>query len=232
MRLDELELTGVTFEIRFGGAYLIWDHAGKIWQEASNKFLVAKAAKVEPNQQRFEFGKRFSVSLVVDRLSVLDHRPTVKRGEFYEYLDFFYREVTTTLEVSSLSRIGTRLTYAKDFANSAEASAAMIDLGLLKQPSGKLFNIDGKPHLPEYGMRWEAGALGAYIQIKAIEKKVEVDPPIGETDITAQSSSKHRLVYDVDYYTLSPTPVGTFDPKLWVDQVVHAVTRDSVVFLS
>ena len=135
------------------------------------------------------------------------------------------------LELTAFSRIGLRAVYRRDFRSSEEASEALISTNIMKVPHGKRFGIEGKPKLPHYAMRWEGDNLGVQVNLRAQERKISVEPVMGEPTVERIERDLFELIFDIDYFTIGTVDVGQFRVSDWMLNAMRVIRRDSNVFL-
>jgi hypothetical protein len=101
----------------------------------------------------------------------------------------------------------------------------------MKVPSGRHFGIEGEVKGPHYAIRWEGKNLGATANLRTQARRVIVEPPLGDRVFDRIDKELFDFDYDLDYYTMTPVPIGQFRAKDWIKQAASVVERDSRVFL-
>ncbi|MEN6373832.1 MAG: hypothetical protein ABFD75_03485 [Smithella sp.] len=229
--IAQLKLTSATVELRYDKAYIIWDRAGFFWSEISLNWPDSKINQVEPNISRFIINDRFDLMLSLDRSHIIDLKPTSSLKEFTEYASIFLNLVMESLNISKLTRIGFRLVYNKYFPDKNRAADTLVSTKMMVVPQGKIFNIQGKVVQPKYSLTWEGESTAAKVTLFTREKKIEITVPPGVEDVHSINITKYELIYDIDYYTISPVSRGQFNVKDWIEQAYQLIKRDSKFFM-
>lgn len=228
----QLKLVSATIEIRYDTAYILWDRAGLIWSKASLKWQDLKINQADPNTTRFIINDRFDLLVSLDRIHIIDSKPTANLKEFIEYADIFINLVMESLDIAKLTRIGFRLIYNKYFPDKNMAAEALVSSKMMVVPKSKFFNIQGKVLSPVYSLIWEGESTAVKVTLSARDKKVEFNAPPGLEEVPSVNVTKHDVLYDIDYYTIKPVSKGQFNVREWIEQTYQLIKRDSKYFMS
>jgi hypothetical protein len=175
----------------------------------------------------FQLGKN-TLKVEVELASLTMVHPDRPLEEFSAMTKEFFAMTTQYLQIALYKRVGLRIIYFKEFKDKKEAAAAFFALGLIKVPDGKKFEIDDQPLDPQYILRWESDKKGTLIQCRVETRKTEFDPPPAlESLIKPVHEEKSGIVFDVDYYTVSPVEPGQIDMSEWIKHALHVISRDS-----
>jgi hypothetical protein len=229
--LSDIKLSQATIEIRYPNAYILWDRAGVIWSKASSTWPNMKMGKAKPMVTSFLIDGRYELSVKLDMAHLIDLNPTSSLKDFITNADSFVTLVANTLDIKEFTRIGFRLIYNKRFKDKAEAATSLIAMKMINVPTGKHFNIEGKPLMPSYSVRWEGESMGARVSLLAQDKKIELDVAPGVEEITPVHIERSEILYDIDYYTLKNTAIGQLNFKEWISEAYHVIKRDSNAFM-
>ena len=229
--LSKLKLTQATMEVRFDNAYILWDRAGKIWSKASSLWSNLKMGKAEPMVTTFLLEDRYELSVQLGKAHLIDMLPTSSLKEFMANSDLFVELVAESLEISEFTRLGFRLLFSRKFTDNTHAAEAFVSTNMLRIPSGKHFNIEGKVLMPKYSIKWEGESTGVRVSLSAQEKKIDLDVNPGIEELMPVHVSRSEVIYDIDYYTLKNTKKGQLNVKEWISQAYHLVKRDSNIFM-
>ncbi len=229
--LSKLKLTQATMEVRFDNAYILWDRAGKIWSKASSLWPNLKMGKAEPMVTAFLLEDRYELSVQLGKAHLIDMLPTSSLNEFISNSDIFIGLVAESLEISEFTRLGFRLIFNRKFTDNTNAAEAVVSTNMLKLPSGKHFNIEGKVLMPKYSIKWEGESTGVRVSLSAQEKKIDLDVNPVIEELSPVHVTRSEVIYDIDYYTLKNTKKGQLNVKEWISQAYHLVKRDSGVFM-
>jgi len=225
--LASFQLEQAVLEIRYPLALALWDKAGTLWQVIQEKWPEIKPVHAEPTRTAFQIGRNgLNVETQLARITTVN--PDRSLEEFSAMAKDFLRLTTQYLQVLLYKRIGMRLLYFKEFKDKNQAASAFFSLGLVKIPDGKRFEIENQPIDPQYVLRWESEKKGTLVQCRVETRKTDFDPPTAlESLIKPIHSEKSGIVFDVDYYTVSPVEPGQMDVVEWVRHGSHVIARDS-----
>jgi hypothetical protein len=225
--LSSFRLEQGVLEIRYPLALALWDKSGALWRSVQGKWPELRPTHAEPMKTVFQIGKN-TLKVEVELASLTMVHPDRPLEEFSAMTKEFFAMTTQYLQISLYKRVGLRIIYFKEFKDKKEAAAAFFALGLIKVPDGKKFEIDDQPLDPQYILRWESDKKGTLIQCRVETRKTEFDPPPAlESLIKPVHEEKSGIVFDVDYYTVSPVEPGQIDMSEWIKHALHVISRDS-----
>jgi hypothetical protein len=228
--MDDLDFSQFSFELRFGHSYLIWDRAGRIWQEAIRLFPKAKVTNAEPNKIVVREGP-IDLTIEPNRVGIqlfdqerLKDIPTVAAK--------FAQAVASILEIQEFTRVGLREIYWKVFPSREAAAAEVLKFGLLKVPEGRYFGVSGLPLNPEISFRKQEGSKGFSIRIKAegAEYKLEL-PYLWHKVAKSVLEVREILSLDIDSFVEGTILLSQISFEDWITQTRHVIRRDTNVFL-
>jgi hypothetical protein len=221
----------VHFELRYDQAYLLWDKAGAIWQDIRKANPNIKLREAGPAKVVMTIDRRFQLTIELDKLNISVFTPPSSMDDFIDLCMSVVRTSVHTLEIPLFSRVGLRVIYRQNFKSRAEASNALISTKMMKIPEGKHFGIEGEPRLPHYSIRWEGDKLGVQVIVQAQERKIMVEPALGETIVEPIEKDVFELVFDTDYSTIGTVESGQFRASEWITNGMRVIRRDSRAFL-
>jgi hypothetical protein len=225
--LSSFRLEQGVLEIRYPLALALWDKSGALWRSVQSKWPELRLTHAEPMKTAFQIGTN-SLKAEAELASLTMVKPDRTLEEFAAMTREFFAMTTQYLQISLYKRVGLRIIYFKEFKDKREAAAAFLSLGLIKVPDGKKFEIDDQPLDPQYILRWESDKKGALIQCRVETRKTEFEPPPAlEQFLKPVHEEKSGIVFDVDYYTVSPVEPGQIDIFEWVKHALHVISRDS-----
>ncbi len=228
LKFADLTPNRAALEIRYPSTYTLWDRAGQIWAAVENEWGELNNVEVAPNQQVFYANDQFELKITLDRANLIEHRPKSSLDDFAEKAEKFTNIITTALELREFSRVGFRVFLSKEFSDSEAASAALLSVGLINSPQGKLFGIHDRPGKPSLSLRWEGEVYGAVVNLKAQTTKTELSiAPVAAHEIEKVSIDHHDVEYNIDYYTTTPIPTEKIRMRDWIKQAFHIARRDS-----
>lgn len=222
---------GLAFEVRYPDSFLLWDRAGQIARELQARYSISRLTSAEPGKIVFVYKRTYELTWQLDRLIVVDHRPATPIDEFYRVCEDCFNIAVDVLEISELKRVGFRPGFAKKFASRQDAAAALLATDVIHIPEGKQFNVEALQTFPEYAVRHEGEKFGYSLKISVQSVKYEFEPPPQWEAVDLKLTDEHRIMFDVDWFTLAPMPVGAMSVTDWLSQIMHAIRRDADRYL-
>ncbi len=231
MQLADLTLFHAAVEVRYPPAYLLWDRSGHLWSKLGLQFQGLRMLAAQPIETLFRLDSDVQFAARLENAALDAFKPNRTLTQFCEHAGRFFPLVVEMLEIAEFSRVGCRLMYTKEYPSVEEASAALLECGVLKWPEGKHFNHSGKPVRPEWAFRWADGETGVHIRLRVDERKYDFVPPLIWEGPLPDKKDHVALTYDVDWYTEAPVLVTQLLFEDWIHQCVHLTNRDSDAFL-
>lgn len=230
--LDDFKINNIAVELRFQRCLLLWDRAGMLWTEISTKIPDLELEEpVRPNQQAFKSGDRYQFQLQLDRCIGIDKDP---KRTFDSDSSTFKQFVETTLRilnVTTLTRIGTRIQYSLDFASDREAGAYIAKLNLATVPSTQFFDVKPENIRPHIHLQVDDGKLGYWFRMTPQRRATKV-PFSSFKDVEEVSVEKDYVLLDLDLYTVASTDTSAFDLVAWLERCRRVIHRDVDRFIS
>ena len=193
MDISYFDLHSINFEIRYDRAYLLWDRAGTIWQKISGAHPNLKPREVNPGKVQVTIDQRFQLTIEIDKTIVNVFLPPNNIEDYIELCDYVIPMLIEALQLTLFTRIGLRVIYRRNFQDREEASVALISTKIMNVPEGMHFGIEGRPMLPRYFMRWEGDKRGIQVNFQAQERKILVEPLIGEPTVEGIEKDLYEL---------------------------------------
>lgn len=219
-------------EVRFADAYRIWDASGQLWEAAQAAWPEITQADVNPNNVAFvSKSNRYDLVAKIDTAFFRVSYPDLKFEIYLKDAAKFIELVCEVFNVNIFLRVGYREIYSKEYPDRKSATDVVENLGLLKLPSEKKFNVEGDTYDPQYLGRWEGDIDGVAVRINAVTEKIEFDAPNNIPDLESIQVEKYKFVFDVDKYLHADTPVGAIKLLDWLSQGHQVIRRDSKIFL-
>ena len=220
-------------ELRYHEAFAIWDRAGALWQELGSRFKVFKSSSVAPNNVTFFGDDRYTLSVGIERASIVDNKPEGSNERSLELFSFFAHTVIGILSINVFERVGTRFIYSIDFKTLREAQKKAEESVPYRVPKKKLFNISPESLSPSFKIEGDDGELAYVAQIYAREHKLDFRPPpdVAALGLSKMEKSLFQLVLDLDFSTKKPMPTESFDALTWLTGWNKIVRRDADAFL-
>jgi hypothetical protein len=225
--LSSFQLELGALEVRYPLAFGLWDKSGALWSSIQGKWPELRLTSADPMKTAFQIGDN-SLRVETEAAGITRINPERSLEEFSAMATTFFALTTQHLNIPLYKRVGFRLVHFKEFDNKKDASAAFFALRLMNVPDGKKFDIDDQPTDPQYILRWESDKKGVLIQCRVETRKTDFDPaPALQTLLKPIHQVKSGIVFDVDYYTVSPVEPGQIDMSQWVKHALHVISRDT-----
>lgn len=229
MDVGSFELRALSFEARYAPAYRYYDSSGGVWASFRSRWPTFDLT--EQHAEYFKFrGENAEVQLGVKQLSIMHGGKALRQDDLIGQATFLLASAAEAFDISTLSRIGTRVIYGIQFESAEEAADALFSTNFLPRPRAS-FGIEGPTTFANYGYRVENESLGYLARLMVNKKEIKFDPPIGEMDIPSLNETRHELLYDLDYYTTADADLAQFRVAEWVKQAAHLARRDAQVVL-
>jgi hypothetical protein len=230
LTLEDLDFSQFSFELRFAHSYLLWDRAGRIWQETSRLIPSVTVVEAVPNKVVMREGP---VDLTVEpnRVGVqLFERERLKN--IPAVVAEFTQMVSSILELQEFTRLGLRMIYTKVFPTDELVAAEVMKLGFLKIPEGRHFGVAGLPLNPEITFRKQEGSKGFSVRIKAEGIEYKLETPYLWQKFAKPISEVHKaLSFDIDSYVQGQILPSQIAFEEWITQILHVIRRDVDGFL-
>jgi hypothetical protein len=221
----------ITLEGRFDTAFLMWDRAGHVSRGLERRISGVKLVNATPASVILSIKEKYDVGYSPSNLSITQYYPDRDALSFREDADKLVQTVVENFELQEFTRVGFRMIFSREYPSEEAASRDFVSAGLLKTPTGNVFNINGRIALPEYAVQWKDEEHTLLARLRVQTDKVELEPPKNVKDIERISKEHNRLLFDVDYFTIGAIPVGRFRASAFIDQARHLINRDSHHFL-
>lgn len=231
LNLSHFSLVKVSFEIRYDNAYLFWDKAGHIGEASKSLWPKIKIVSGEPGKVAFKIENKYLIQVELGKAFIIAYKPHSSLKDYIEMAENLEAIVRKELGISIYTRLGFRPFYYKKYAKSEDATKDLLDIKKTHYPTGKHFNIEGKPTKANHILRWEADKIGLLIQLTSEGQKYEFEPPMEADEITPISIERNGILFNIDYYTLGSINVNQLNVTDWIKNAYHLIKRDSKVFL-
>lgn len=221
--------------MRYDEAFLLWDRSGELWSSARTLFSRLKMNQAVPNQTTFIADDRYVLNVMINRTGVTDYRPSGSSEKIAETIATFADLVAKTLELSVLTRVGTRYQYSMKCKTIEEARAKAAEAIPAFATGPRLFNIEPTSCGPSMKIEGDDGELAFVAQLYAQEKKYEFNPPPDVSEASGlerTEQSTFELVLDFDFSTKKPIPVSAFNAHSWLVGASKSISRDADLFLN
>ncbi|MBZ5625245.1 MAG: hypothetical protein LAQ69_42075 [Acidobacteriia bacterium] len=230
LTLEDLDFTQFSFELRFVHSYLLWDRAGRIWQETTRLLPKATVTNAAPNKIVMKDGP-VELNVEPDRVGIQLFDRELLKG-IPAVAAEFTQMVSSILELSEFTRVGLRMIYRKVFPTKGGAAAEIMKFGFLRIPEDRYFGVAGLPLYPEITFRKEEGSKGFSIRIKAEAIEYKLELPYFWHKVAKSVSEVHETVtFDLDSYVQGTILLSQIAFEDWITQTLHVIRRDANGFL-
>jgi hypothetical protein len=131
------------------------------------------------------------------------------------------------VEISSLTRVGLRVIYGKQFNSRNAATAFLAEQVPLPKLKNKYLNVDGTVLDPEIYFLYEGEALAFTLRAKAQQTKMNIAVPIEFQDLLKETKAERSTAtLDIDYFAHATTPLASFDAPALIESWLHLIRRD------
>jgi hypothetical protein len=232
--IANLTLRSLIFELRYPRAFYLWDRAGSIAAAAISKWPELKLREAALGHVNFRLGQRLELGIQIERSFAALAGTRIALDELLPFLTFLVEQVLAQLEVTSLDRVGFKVTFLKEYPSAEAAADEFFQTGLIKPMDGKNFGVDGRIDLPNLSIRFEGEHVGCTAVLQIRKRKMELGVPyIGEDvpDLPTMTAEHNELVFECDYFTTQRMSLGQFRVSRWAEEALHVIRRDSSVIL-
>lgn len=215
----------VTFEGRYGSSYFLWDAAGAIATDLTDRLPGLTLKEADPGTVSFEMPKQFAIRIELRRMVVV-LLGAQAISQVAKLADCVFRVVANRLRVSLFDRLGLRFQCFREFDSRAASVPMLLSTGLLKLPEEKVFGADNGVSSAEVAITFSGKALGGTFKLSSQTRSLNVELP---PEFPAPDNMKLRmegLLLDVDLFTPKPVPTSMLGLSEWIEQGIHVFKRD------
>jgi len=97
-----------------------------------------------------------------------------------------------------------------------------------------LFGVEPVSLNPTYKLEVDGGDIGYIAQIYTQTRSVDVDfsPDFADLGLPRKSRKIEEVALDLDFFTLKPVAVGSFDSVRWMERWLRVLNRDGESLLN
>jgi hypothetical protein len=233
LSLARFRINTVVMELRYPPAYPLWDRAGQLAAEIQSMFKVVELTAASPGQISFVCDNRFTVSVLLDKASVVDAGGNLDETTVTRFHSIFGK-VLSILQPTYLTRIGTRAMYHSLCTSEIDASGKLIELSLLSIPITKFFDVNPKLLKPTYAIEVKDDELGYRVQLDYQTRKLafKTAPEVASMGISPIEKEEVNIVLDLDLFTVNSTDISSYDTSRWLQRCMRLLKRDTDDFLA
>lgn len=229
MILDSFKIRQLIVQARYPHALELWDNAGsvnrriqKIWPETE---IVGEA--VQPNNVVLKNDKaQIDTGLEQSTISI-NQLTTLDQHTSQQIIDTFaaWRD---ELNLTTLSRMSSRILYVKEFPTMGEATEELFKLNLCRFPKSKVFDqpVESPKNTFVLTYRFEDEASFAFLRVRTEGVKLQFKAGKEFTSLKDTSETKNRLIIDFDRGLIKSTDAKSFRMDEWLKGFMHLLRRD------
>lgn len=227
MILDSYSLTTVVFQIQYADCYELWDNAGSVARRMLDIWPDVKVLEGQPQQQtlrseKVEVQTGFTQSTITLRgIKNLDQRTVKQLSDAFEV----WRD---RLNLRNLSRVSAKTTYAKRFDDLKSANKYLDDLGLIRWPKQRVFDMSDEPAIRGFDLtyRFEEDSQFSTVRVRSETVKFEAKLDADFVDTPNISKILHRAAIDFDRGNLGSVDAVKLRVEDWFKGYLHVMRRD------
>lgn len=216
----------VSVEYRFAPSYRMWDTVGRFWSDMHTLFGPMEPQTATPSHSAFLAGDRYTLTVQIDRMGIVDGRPPKDIDENVNIMLSFFRKGREYFMPDILTRVGTRVLYIKHFDDEKLRDDYLSSLRLSLLPGGNLFGVKSAVVKPRYQVEWSDGDIGVLAQVYNRSRHVEVKSMPDFPGMETFSKHSHEVIVDLDFFTTQSVTIEAFDLRSWLERWRRALRRD------
>lgn len=234
MEYQDLKLERAVIDVRYPIAYRFWDRAGALWTSMQEKWTTLGNVEGNPAKLacRLDLEKKvYELTSELTTSRVVAHAPKTNLDDFQNIVSTFMAKVLGILEIAELSRVGFRLIYYHEVNSREAANELVARMKLFQIPEGQFFGFKHKTVVPELTLRFMGEEVGATVKVGSATLTFDFVPPPGIPELQPVKKVSHRVIFDVDYFTIAKVNVSQMNFDEWIPQIYNLVKKDSNQFL-
>lgn len=201
-------------EVRYENAYLIYDRTGLICDDLRRMFSNLSVVIASPNQTTLQADEG-SCALELSQCRFGSQAPDNQLQSFASHSKRFFDSVLYNLDIRTLSRVGLRVFFRRDYKSIDELKAALASLKLITLAPAERFGAASEPY--EILLRWQGAHIGTMFRVAMQSGTIDVHlPPELQPEKPDIHKSISALMLDIDYYTVTPVERSQWDPSTWI----------------
>lgn len=227
MLLDSFKLHQLIVQIMYPEALQLWDSAGRVNRRLQSIWPGTSTAEIRPNQQVLRSEKvQIDTGLVQSTVSC-SQLTTIDQHTTQQLLNTF-QAWRSDLELTQLTRVSSRVLYAKTFPTIAAANAELFSMGLCRMPRSKVFDqpTDSELNTFDVTYRFEDKESFALLRVRSEFVKLEFTPPSEFSTLQPVTEMKYRLILDFDRGVKGVVDATNFRMDEWLKGFIHILRRD------
>lgn len=227
MILDSYSLTALVFQIQYADCFELWDRAGSVARGLLDIWPDVKLIEGQPQQQtlrgeKVEIQTGFRQSTITLRgIKTLDQRTVKQLSETFEV----WRE---RLGLRSLSRVSARACYAKKFDDLGAANQHLRDLGLVRWPKQRVFDMSDAPAVGGFDLTYRFDDSSQFSTVRVRSETVKYEATLDADFVETPNISKtfYRAAIDFDRGALGSVDAVKLRIEDWFKGYLHVMRRD------
>lgn len=227
LRVDysDFSLGNIICEVRYPGAYLIFDRSGSIWHSLKRRFPSLSLVVGTPMQTSFRADSYvFNIESEAARISC-NSPGVVDIEEFQRNCSFFFPLVAGILEIPTLTRTGLRQFLVKKFATKEEGQVFLRRFAVARGYIPKW--LEGAS-TTEVLYHWQSESSVAMLRMAMQPGATSI---AGVNLLADDNKNECAVFLDLDYYIMGGINLDQWDASEWILQTRHAAKKDVNHFL-
>lgn len=225
--LNDFKIQMFTVELRYSPAFLIWDKSGELWTNVRKHFPALEPQGIQPQQVVFNAENRWHMEVNWDKARLTDFTPPAEFDEKLEKVEGFFSSIIDSLEITSFSRIGIRVDYAKAFSTRSEVFDYIRKVTLKKDLPPKIFDVTPTVIKSVYHLSIEDEDLGCTFILEPVSRTIDAPISPEYQALKPQKVEENFVRLTLDHYTTRNVLTDQFRLKDFVNRVRRVTHRDT-----
>lgn len=225
----DFHLIQATCEIRYPQAPLVFDRTGHVFHSLGKKLTNLHNDGAAPTQTTMTADEGTAVIELNSSRFVADAVfSTGDLESFASNCKTFFDLVINELELTFFTRVGLRILFSKQFPTRAESVERLNTLKIVNNDAAApVVRFGASAKIGEVLFRWQGNDLGTTFHLTAEDGAINAKFPPGLGLDSSINKEYHRLLLDIDYYTVSIVQREQWDAAEWITQAARMVRKET-----
>ena len=212
------------FEIRFDKEFLYWDRTGAIAKRLCQRMPSLELSSATPGETILKDGEaQITCRYSYNRASVEQTTPFDDPGGFVPAVEFIFPLLLNTIEVSTITRVGHRLTYRYPFSTLELRDAALRSLLARHRFADGFVEAMKDERLKQKALstvvvRFEDDKTGYRLELRSGQSTFQLPGGAPAAVLASVPPDEFCILLDVDIFTTAPLPAS----QLLADELVKS----------
>jgi len=226
LNLDDFKLVDFTVQIEHKTCFRVWDRAGAAAMALEEIWGDLNIDQATPAEQTYH-GKAVKITsgIRVSHITLVKSKTVDSNSiEKIQKTVDAWREI---YELDVIKRLSARIKYVKYFPSIGDANLALHNLGMVRRPESKVFDISTKSekNSSDLNIKFEDETSFAFLKLRTETINIESEE-IPEFDIDGMKKSLHRLALDFDRGIVGEVDLKKIRAGDWIKGFLHLLRRD------